>query len=51
MILTVPAKREEKRSADVVKGQNQRYFDHSMRIDEGITMVVVKDVGRPSFVV
>jgi hypothetical protein len=39
------------KSADVVvKGQNQRYYDHWKRIDEGITPVVVKDVGRPSFV-
>jgi hypothetical protein len=31
---------------------DQRYYDdHSKRINEGITPVVVKDVGRPSIVV
>jgi hypothetical protein len=31
--------------------KDQRYYDHSKRINEGITPVVVKDVGRPSIVV
>jgi hypothetical protein len=34
-----------------VKGQNERYYDHLKRIDEGITPMVVKDVGMPSIVV
>jgi hypothetical protein len=45
-----PAKPRYK-SADVVRGQNQRYYAHLKRIDEGITTVVVKDVDRPSIVV
>jgi hypothetical protein len=40
-----------KKSADVVKGQNERYYDHWKRSNEGITPVVVKDVDRPSIVV
>jgi hypothetical protein len=39
-----------KKSADVVKGQNERYYDHWKRSNEGITPMVVKDVGRPSIV-
>jgi hypothetical protein len=30
-----------RKSADVVKGQNQQYYDHLKRINEGITPVVV----------
>jgi hypothetical protein len=48
-----PAKqpRLKKVPMDVVKVQNERYYDHWKRINEGITPMVVKDVGRPSIFV
>jgi hypothetical protein len=46
-----PPSSHAKKSADVVKGQNERYYGHWKRINEGITPVVVKDVDRPSIIV
>jgi hypothetical protein len=46
----LPAKPRLKKTEDEDDTQNQRYYDHLKRNDEGITPVVVKDVGRPSFV-
>jgi hypothetical protein len=51
MTFSFPPSSHAEKSADVVKGQNQRYYGHWKRINEGITPVVVKDVGRSLIVV